>query len=115
MLMDFVVGTLCAFGVLSARWALLGWVLPRADGCILVCPGVPDTGALWRVRWLKSLGLLDCPVIAVAEPGEEHLPGVEIWSREELADWLEWERNRFDGTGNGDHTGRHQRGGLSEL
>ena len=113
--MYFVVGTLCAFGVLSALWAVLGWVLPRAEGCVLVCFGVPDAGALWRLRWLKSLGLLDCPMIAVGQPGEAEQPEMEICSREELVARLEWERNRFDGTGNGDHSGRNQRGGLSEL
>ena len=115
MLGYFVVGVLCAFGVLSVLWAGFGWVLPRADGCALVCFGMPDEGVLWRVQWLRSLGLLDCPLIVVAEEGERGLPGTEICGREELLARLEWEKNRFDGTGNGDHTGRHQRRGISEL
>ena len=116
MLMDLVVGTLCAFGALSALWAVLGWLLPRAEGCVMVCFGVHAAGTLWRMRWLKSLGLLECPlVLAAEENGEAGLPGMEIWSREALLARLEWERNRTDGTGNGDHTGRHQCGGLSEL
>jgi len=39
----------------------------------------------------------------------------EIWSPEEYLRYLETERNRIAGTGNGDHPGRDQRCGLSEL
>ena len=113
--MDFVVGTLCAFGALSAVWALLGWVLPGPKGCVLVCFGAPDEAILAKSKWLRGLGLLDCPLLVVAEPGTRVPDGTEICGREELLSRLEWERNRFDGTGNGDHTGRDQRGGLSEL
>ena len=115
MLGYFVVGTLCAVGALSVLWAVFGWLLPGTEGCVLVCIGVPGAGALWRVRWLRSLGLLVCPLVAVAEAGEALPPEVEICGRETLLTRLEWERNRFDGTGNGDHSGRDQRGGLSEL
>jgi len=39
----------------------------------------------------------------------------EIWTPEEYLRYLETERNRIAGTGNGDHPGRDQRRGLSEL
>ena len=58
MLGYFIWGTLAAFGVLCALWAMLGWLLPGAKGCILVCYGVPDSEILTRSKWLKSLGLL---------------------------------------------------------
>lgn len=115
LLMFFVVGVLCAFGLLSALWAALGWLLPGAKGWALVCVGVPEEKMLLRCRWLTGLGLLDCPLIVVAEEGENVPSDMEICSREELISRLEWERNRVYGTGNGDHSGRHQRCGISEL
>lgn len=40
---------------------------------------------------------------------------IEIWSPEEYLRYLETERNRIAGTGNGDHPGRDQCRGISEL
>lgn len=111
----FVLGTLAAFGLLSVLWALLGWLLPGDRGCALVCWGIPDEGTLARLGWLRSLGLLHCPLLVVAEEGQAIPPGTEICSGEALLSRLEWERNRFHGTGNGDYTGCHQCGGISEL
>ena len=111
----FVVGALCAFGLLSALWAVLGWLLPGGKGCALVCWGMPDEEILARAAWLRSLGLLECPLIVVTVKGEAVLPGTEICAGEELLSRLEWERKRFHGTGNGDHTGRGQCRGISEL
>lgn len=111
-----VLGTLAAFGLLSAVWALLGWLLPDGRGCAMVCLGTPDEGICSRYRWLRGMGLLSCPLLIVAEEsGEAPEETMEICSREELLPRLEQERNRFDGTGNGDHSGRHQRRGISEL
>lgn len=111
----FILGTLAAFGALSALWAMLGWLLPGAKGSVLVCYGVPDEEILTRAKWLKSLGFLDVPLLIVLQEQEMSYPGTEICSREELLSWLELERNRYHGTGNGDHSGRHQRRGVSEL
>ncbi len=110
-----ILGTLAAFGCFSALWALLGWLLPDGKGCALVCYGAPDEGILARAKWLNSLGLLNVPLLAVSETGEGIPPGTEKCSREDLLPRLEWERKRVDGTGNGDHPGRHQRRGVSEL
>ena len=115
MLRFFVVGTLAAFGAFCALWAVLGWLLPGGKGCALVCYGIPDEGILTRSKWLRGTGLLDVPLLAVADGAERTVPGTEICSGEELLSRLEWERKRIDGTGNGDHTGHHQRGGVSEL
>lgn len=106
-----ILGLLAAFGLLSGLWAAFGWLLPGDKGWVMVCYGTPRQDQLARIRWLKRLGLLSCPVLVVAETGETE-PDTEICSRENLLSRLEWERNRFDGTGNGDHSGHHQRGGV---
>ena len=71
----------------------------------------------------QKSGLLTCPVI-VADQGmapaerrmlEQKRGGIKLCSREELPGLLELERNRIDRTGNGDHPGRDQRRGISEL
>lgn len=110
-----VLGTLAAFGLLSALWAALGWLLPGGKGCALVCVGIPDEEVLTRFEWLRSLGFLTVPLLVVAETERCPWPGTEICSREELLPRLERERKRVDGTGNGDPPGRHQRRGVSEL
>ena len=109
-----IVGMLAAFGAFSALWAAFGWLLPGVRGCALVCFGVPEEGTLHTVKWLKGLGLISCPLLIVAEEGKER-PDAEICSGEELLSRLEMERKRFDGTGNGDHSGHHQHGGVPEL
>ena len=110
----FVLGVLAALGCMCILWWMFGWLLPSELGCALVCVGPVDEGTLWRWRWLRSLGLLRCPLLIAAEEGP--VPeGTEICSREQLLPRLERERNRVDGTGNGDHPGRGQRRGISEL
>lgn len=105
-------GALAAFGMLSALWALLGWLLPSGRGCALVCYGRADIGIISRWKWLQGLGLLRCPLIAVTE---ERCEETEICAGEDLLSRLEMERNRFHGTGNGNPAGRNQRRGISEL
>ena len=114
MLGYVLLGFLAAFGAFCGLWAVFGWLLPEGGGAVLVCYGLPDEGIRSRYQWLKGTGLLKSPLLAVAEDGPEW-DGLEICSREELISRLEWERRKFDGTGNGDHTGCHQRRGLSEL
>jgi len=106
-----ILGLLAAFGLLSALWAAFGWLLPGDGGWVMVRSGNPRPEQLARIRWLKSLGLLTCPVLVLTETGEPEAD-TEICSGKDLLSRLEWERNRFDGTGNGDHTGHHQRGGV---
>ena len=107
-----IMGALAAFGLLSAGWACLGWLLPSGQGCALVCYGMADEGILSRWKWLQSLGLLRCPLICVTD---EQCHEIENCAGEELLFRLEMERNRFHGTGNGDPAGRHQRRDISEL
>ena len=109
----FVLGTLAAYGLFSAIWALFGWLLPKGNGCAICCFGMPDEGILWRYRWMTGMGIWRLPLLVVGEGPEG--PEMEICGREELLSRLERERNQLHGTGNGDHTGCHQRGGVPEL
>ena len=109
-----ILGMLAAFGCLCAVWASFGWLLPGLKGCVLVYAGIPEGETLARYKLLRGIGMLDCPMLIVAETEWED-SDIEICSREALLSRLEWERKRFDGTGNGDHSGHHQRGGVSEL
>lgn len=113
MLWYFVIGTLAAFGAYCAIWTLLGWLLPKAEGCAIVFWKPPEEESLARLKWLRDMGFLDLPVIVIGR--ESPCPETENCSREELLSGLERERKQVHGTGNGDHTGRHQRGGVSEL
>lgn len=109
-----LLGTLAAFGCFCAVWAAFGWLLPGLKGCVLVYTGMPEKETLARYKLLKDMGLLDCPLLIVAEAEWEN-SYIEICSGEDLLSRLEWERKRFDGTGNGDHSGHHQCGGVPEL
>ena len=110
-----ILGALGAFGCLSLFWALLGWLLPAGQGCALVCYGEPDEGILSRYLWLRGTGLLRCPLLAVVPPEADASAETENCTREALLARLEWERNRADGTGNGDPPGCDRRRGVSEL
>lgn len=111
----FAVGMLAAYGAVCALWTLFGWLLPSGAGCAVVCIGQPEAEVFARFRWLKEMGFLKIPVIVVTEAAEGEDPRMEICRREDLVSRLEWEWERVHGTGNGDHTGRNQRCGLSEL
>ena len=107
---------LIGFGLLSMLWCLLGWLLPDGRGGVLVCMDIPDEGILNRYRWLRSLGLLRCPLVAVCGDTLVTSPSdIEISSREDLLARLEQEWVICHGTGNGDPSGRDQRCGISEL
>ncbi len=109
-----ILGVLAAFGMFSALWAAFGWLLPKDKGCVLVCWGQPDEGTRAWIGWLRGLGLLDAPLLVISE-AEDGREDWEICTGEALLSRLEWEKNRFDGTGNGDHSGNHQCGGVPEL
>ena len=115
MLWYAAVGMLAAFGAFCALWTIWGWMLPKGKGWVILCLEEPEGKIPAGVKWLRDLGFQKTPVIVVTEKPGGASPGVENCSWDELISWLEWERNRFDGTGNGDHTGRHQRRGISEL
>ena len=120
------VAVMAVFGFLCMLWALLGWRIPGSREGILVCfatPGFPEQGFLRRYLFLRDLGLLECPLVVIdrglSEPERRKLAqtrcGIELCGLGELSERLELERNRIDGTGNGNHSGRDQRRGLSKL
>ena len=120
------VAVMASFGFLCMLWVLLGWRLSGHREGILVCfgtTGFPERGFLRRYLYLRDLGLFECPLIVVdaglTEPERRKLEytyrGIELCGLEELSERLELERNRIDGTGNGNHSGRDQRRGISEL
>ena len=92
-----LLGTLAAYGALSGGWALLGGLLPGLRGCAVVYWGKPDEGICHRYRWLRGLGLMNCPLIAVTQDAQTE--DMEACSREELLERLKWEAERFDRTG----------------
>lgn len=107
--------TLAAIGLLSLGWVLFGWLLPSGKGCALVCFGAPDVGIVSRYKWLRGMGLLHCPLIAVVDKPELLDEQTEICAGEQLLSRLETERNRVHGTGIGDSSGRDQCHHISEL
>lgn len=111
----FVLAVLAALGLLSVLWALLGWLLPGGRGCVLVCYGTPDPGICSRYRWLRSTGLLGCPLVAVDAAGKMNGEDIELCAGEDLILRLKQEREQEYGTGTGDFTGRDQCRDLSEL
>ncbi len=104
-----ILGTLAAFGALCALWAVFGCFLAKDKDLYLVCRGKPGEETLAYLNWLRGLGILRCPLIVAEEPE------MKICDGEGLLSPLEWEKNRFNGTGDGDHSGHHQRGGVPEL
>jgi len=88
-----LIGALAAFGLLCVIWVGYGFFLPKAVGGVIVYPGkLTEQGMNFTLRciWLREMGLLNCPLIAVdcaLTEGERiwlisH--GIEIYSREEL-------------------------------
>ena len=82
------IGGLAAFGLLSMLWCLFGWLLPSGKNGVLICIG--DPVFLHRFLWLRSLGLLRCPLripegdYSQKQSDELLERGVEICSREQL-------------------------------
>lgn len=120
-----VFGMMAAFGAACILWVLFCWLLPAAEDGILLCSasaGLPESLCIRRYVYLKELGLLECTVLVVdlglSETERKWLQqscGIEIVDPGDLHGRLELERNRIDRTGNGDHSGRDQRRGVSEL
>jgi len=113
-----ILGALAAFGLLCGVWVVFGWLLSGGTGGAVVClPCGNGQEALFlrRCRWLRELGLLRCPVLLVDTAGTALPEETEICSPEELLTRLELERNRIDGTGNGNPSGHHRGGGVPEL
>lgn len=96
-----ILTVLAAFGVLSALWALFGFLLPGQRGPVMVClcrSGGKEEAVIRRYRWLRDLGLLHCPLILVdgGLTEEERVrlgkQDVEICTLAELDARLEQER-----------------------
>ena len=113
-----LLGLLAAFGAFSAVWALLGWILSGGRQGILVSFGDGNRSFVRRYLWLRSLGLVSCPLILVEQTksDSDYLTerGIEICTPEELAIRLGIGAKNFD-AGIGNYSGYHQYGGISEL
>ena len=75
-----VLGTLAAFGLVSALWVLYGFLLPPDRGSVLYAParpGVAEDSFARRYLWLRELGLL-----------REELVMVDFGLSDEERDWL---------------------------
>ncbi len=113
-----ILGTLAAFGVLCIAWLLLGILLPRPRGGVLVyAAGEGEDVILRRYFWLRDLGLLRCPLVMLdsqfsphrKEKITEKCPSVRFYTTEQ---WIE-EIENIDGTG--DAARGHRCGGLPKL
>lgn len=113
-----LLGSLAAFGFLSALWALFGWLLPGGRHGVLISFDDGKRSFVRRYLWLRRVGLLSCPLILVEPEGLDAgyltAQGIEICTWEEISFRLGIGAKDFD-AGIGDHSGRHQRGGVSEL
>lgn len=115
MLGYFALGTLASFGLLSLLWALFGWLLPGPKGGVFVFYREPQPEIFARIKWLRSLGLMDSPVIILGPPAQSPWEAAENCTEEALLLRLKQEYDRYYGTGTGNSPGRDQRCGLSEL
>ncbi len=102
-----LIGALAAFGLVSALWALTGWLLPGGHGGGAVClckPGLKNLATIRRFCLLRDLGLFRGPIWLVncGLPEEEMRElnrlgrGTELCTMEELKVRLEQEYTRFD-------------------
>ena len=57
-------GFFAAFGLLSAIWTLLGFLLPAKCQCslLLLCDPEEELAMLQRLLWLRDLGFLRCKI-----------------------------------------------------
>ena len=99
-----LIGALAAFGLLCVLWIGYGFFLPKAVGGVIVYPGnLTEQGMNFTLRciWLREMGLLHCPLIAVEDDLNEGeriwltSHGIEICSREELSNRLGIGENGF--------------------
>lgn len=114
-----IVGFLTAFGVVCIVLTLYGAVLHRANrgnGIYLIMSDYSGEEAMFYL-WLKSMGILKCRVLKAESR--------ELWDMLEkngieITRWDSIARpgtgaEEIDRAGNGDSSGHHQRGGVSEL
>ena len=105
MALYVVIGTLAAFGLVCLVWVGCGLVLERACCGAAVLTGPLEREALDTARrwiWLREMGLLYTPLLAVAETLTDveknwlECHGFEICSREEIAKRLGIGENGLD-------------------
>ena len=108
-------GTLAAFGMISALWCLFGWLLPWGSG-VMVCTA-EEQNFIRRYYWLRDLGLVRCPLVITdrTEISRLERQGTEVWCRDVHISRFGTGEKDIDGTGTGDPAGRDQRCGISEL
>lgn len=89
----FVLGTLAAFGLVSALWTLYGLLLPPDRDGVLFAPGRPGAAEgsfARRYLWLRELGLIRGKLVLVnfgLSDGERDWlleRGVEVCTPEQL-------------------------------
>ena len=117
-------GALAFLGAFCLLWVLYGWLLPGDENAVLILPGIPgerELSGLRRFLWMRDTGLFRGRLI-VKDLGLDSMEkarlealGIEIYSPEALPDGLGIGANEIDGTGNGDPSGHHRRGGVPEL
>ena len=113
------IGTLAAFGLLSALWLIYGLCCGKASGSLVIICG-RGHGLLRRCLWLREMGLLRCRMAVVAPDLDavdvlwlrQH--GIEIWKPAGLPVGYDIGDKRY-GAGTGNSPGCHQCGGVSEL
>lgn len=99
-----IFAALAAWGLLSACWAALGWLLPGSGSAtvVLLYPRTCPEDTIARYRWLRSLGLIRGRlVIADAEDTvravlERKYPDLEFCALAELTAGPEAEREQLD-------------------
>lgn len=107
MIFYVIVGAFAAFGVFCGVWMAFGGLLPGKSGGAAVClcrEGLREEPILRRYLWLRGLGLIRVPLLAVdcglreAERKwiEDKGGGIELCCPEELPARLELERNRLE-------------------
>lgn len=105
----FLIGAMAAFGLFCVIWVLFGWLIFGDVGGAVVClchPGLREEPLVYRYCWLRGMGLVRAPLLAVdcglsdsERAWLQGCRGVELCSLEDLPSRLELERNRIDGTG----------------
>lgn len=122
MLGYVVIALLAAMGLMSLCWCAAGWLLPVCRDGWLLCPAGEDGPAFVPVYlWLKSLGLVRCPLVVLdlGMDGQrrQYLQEKEIvvCTPEQLPELAAGVGERTIGGRNADHPGRSQRRGVSEL
>lgn len=103
MALYVIIGALAAFGLICVVWIICGFFLPDTRSGALVLPGPLGEKEMATARrwiWLREMGLLYSPLIAVAEDFGEaeriwlECHGFEICSRAAIAKRLGIGENR---------------------